>query len=129
MDKLKSSIKNARPLKIKLGLDPTAPDIHLGHTGVLQKLRQFQDLGHQVVLLLGDFTAQVGDPTGKSETRKQLTAEQVLENARTYERQIFKILDAEKPVWSLTAAGFPPRILPRLLSWPLTYPGQNDGTG
>ncbi|MEG3070364.1 MAG: tyrosine--tRNA ligase [Candidatus Syntrophopropionicum ammoniitolerans] len=94
--KLKSSIKNARPLKIKLGLDPTAPDIHLGHTVVLQKLRQFQDLGHQVVLLLGDFTAQVGDPTGKSETRKQLTAEQVLENARTYERQIFKILDAEK---------------------------------
>lgn len=94
--KLKSSIKNARPLKIKLGLDTTAPDIHLGHTVVLQKLRQFQDLGHQVVLLLGDFTAQVGDPTGKSETRKQLTAEQVLENARTYERQIFKILDAEK---------------------------------
>lgn len=95
-DKLKSSIKNGRPLKVKLGLDPTAPDIHLGHTVVLQKLRQFQDLGHQVVLLLGDFTARIGDPTGKSETRKQLTAEQVLENARTYERQIFKILDREK---------------------------------
>lgn len=95
-DKLRSSIKNGRPLTVKLGLDPTAPDIHLGHTVVLQKLRQFQDLGHKVVLILGDFTARIGDPTGKSETRKQLTAEQVLENARTYERQIFKILDPEK---------------------------------
>jgi tyrosyl-tRNA synthetase len=95
-EKLKSSFESGRPLIIKLGLDPTAPDIHLGHTVVLQKLRQFQDLGHQVVLLLGDFTARIGDPTGKSETRKQLTEEQVLENARTYERQIFKILDREK---------------------------------
>ncbi len=96
VDKLNSSIENNRPLKVKLGLDPTAPDIHLGHTVVLQKLRQFQDLGHKVVLILGDFTARIGDPTGKSETRKQLTAEQVAENARTYERQIFKILDREK---------------------------------
>jgi tyrosyl-tRNA synthetase len=95
-DKLKSALESGRPLTIKLGLDPTAPDIHLGHTVVLQKLRQFQDLGHQVVLILGDFTARIGDPTGKSETRKQLTEEQVLENARTYERQIFKILDREK---------------------------------
>jgi tyrosyl-tRNA synthetase len=95
-DKLKSALENGRPLTIKLGLDPTAPDIHLGHTVVLQKLRQFQDLGHQVILILGDFTARIGDPTGKSETRKQLTEEQVLENARTYERQIFKILDREK---------------------------------
>jgi tyrosyl-tRNA synthetase len=95
-DKLKSSIETGRPLTIKLGLDPTAPDIHLGHTVVLQKLRQFQDLGHQVVLILGDFTARIGDPTGKSETRKQLTEEQVLQNAKTYERQIFKILDREK---------------------------------
>jgi tyrosyl-tRNA synthetase len=95
-DKLKSALGSGRPLTIKLGLDPTAPDIHLGHTVVLQKLRQFQDLGHQVVLILGDFTARIGDPTGKSETRKQLTEEQVLENARTYERQIFKILDRKK---------------------------------
>ena len=95
-DKLKSALSSDRPLTIKLGLDPTAPDIHLGHTVVLQKLRQFQDLGHQVVLILGDFTARIGDPTGKSETRKQLTEEQVLENARTYERQIFKILDRKK---------------------------------
>lgn len=95
-DKLKSALESGRPLTIKLGLDPTAPDIHLGHTVVLLKLRQFQDLGHQVVLILGDFTARIGDPTGKSETRKQLTEEQVLENARTYERQIFKILDRKK---------------------------------
>jgi tyrosyl-tRNA synthetase len=94
--KLKTALESGRPLNIKLGLDPTAPDIHLGHTVVLQKLRQFQDLGHQVVLILGDFTARIGDPTGKSETRKQLTEEQVLENARTYERQIFKILDRKK---------------------------------
>lgn len=93
VDKLKFSIENDKPLTIKLGLDPTAPDIHLGHTVVLQKLRQFQDLGHQVVLILGDFTARIGDPTGKSETRKQLSEEQVMANARTYERQIFKILD------------------------------------
>jgi tyrosyl-tRNA synthetase len=96
IDKLKSSIESNRPLTIKLGLDPTAPDIHLGHTVVLQKLRQFQDLGHQVILILGDFTARIGDPTGKSETRKQLTEEQVMANAKTYERQIFKILDPEK---------------------------------
>jgi tyrosyl-tRNA synthetase len=96
IDKLKSSIESNRPLTIKLGLDPTAPDIHLGHTVVLQKLRQFQELGHQVILILGDFTARIGDPTGKSETRKQLTEEQVMANAKTYERQIFKILDPEK---------------------------------
>jgi tyrosyl-tRNA synthetase len=93
VDKLKRSIESGSPLTIKLGLDPTAPDIHLGHTVVLQKLRQFQELGHQVILILGDFTARIGDPTGKSETRKQLTEEQVLANARTYEKQIFKILD------------------------------------
>lgn len=96
VDKLKRSIESGKPLTIKLGLDPTAPDIHLGHTVVLQKLRQFQDLGHQVILILGDFTARIGDPTGKSETRKQLTEEQVLTNARTYEKQIFKILDRER---------------------------------
>ncbi len=95
-DKLKRSIDSGRPLMIKLGLDPTAPDIHLGHTVVLQKLKQFQDLGHQVNLILGDFTARIGDPSGKSETRRQLNEEQVLANAVTYEKQIFKILDREK---------------------------------
>ncbi|SFR13814.1 tyrosine--tRNA ligase [Desulfoscipio geothermicus] len=94
--KLERSVKTGRPLHIKLGLDPTAPDIHLGHTVVLQKIRQFQELGHNTTIILGDFTARIGDPTGKSETRKQLTEEQVLENARTYEKQIFKVLDPDK---------------------------------
>ncbi|MDO7786667.1 tyrosine--tRNA ligase [Desulforamulus aquiferis] len=94
--KLKKSIANNKPLHIKLGLDPTAPDIHLGHTVVLQKLRQFQELGHQVTIILGDYTGRIGDPSGKSETRKQLTEEQVLTNAKTYEKQIFKVLDPEK---------------------------------
>ncbi|MFZ5641753.1 MAG: tyrosine--tRNA ligase [Bacillota bacterium] len=96
VEKLKKSITENRPLNIKLGLDPTAPDIHLGHTVVLQKLRQFQDLGHNVTIILGDYTARIGDPTGKSETRKQLSEEQVLANARTYEEQIFKILDRDR---------------------------------
>ncbi|CCO07246.1 tyrosine--tRNA ligase [Desulforamulus hydrothermalis] len=96
VEKLKKSIANNKPLHIKLGLDPTAPDIHLGHTVVLQKLRQFQELGHQVTIILGDYTGRIGDPTGKSETRKQLTEEEVLANARTYEQQIFKILDPQK---------------------------------
>lgn len=96
VEKLKRSIRENKPLNIKLGLDPTAPDIHLGHTVVLQKLRQFQELGHNVTILLGDYTARIGDPTGKSETRKQLTEEQVKANARTYEEQIFKILDKDR---------------------------------
>ncbi|RJQ29910.1 MAG: tyrosine--tRNA ligase [Peptococcaceae bacterium] len=96
VQKLERSIETGRPLNVKLGLDPTAPDIHLGHTVVLQKLRQFQSLGHNVILILGDFTARIGDPTGKLETRKQLTEEQVKANARTYERQIFKILDRKR---------------------------------
>jgi len=96
IEKLKKSISSGEPLHIKLGLDPTAPDIHLGHTVVLQKLRQFQDLGHKVTIILGDYTARIGDPTGKSETRKQLTQEEVMANARTYEEQIFKILDKSR---------------------------------
>ena len=96
VEKIKKSIETKKPLNIKLGLDPTAPDIHLGHTVVLQKMRQFQDLGHKVTLLLGDYTAKIGDPTGKSETRKQLSDEQIKANAKTYEDQIFKILDKSK---------------------------------
>lgn len=96
VEKLKKSVANNKPLHIKLGLDPSAPDIHLGHTVVLQKLRQFQELGHNVTIILGDFTGRIGDPTGKSEARKQLTEEQVLANARTYEQQIFKVLDPQK---------------------------------
>ncbi|MDI6878993.1 MAG: tyrosine--tRNA ligase [Desulfitobacteriaceae bacterium] len=94
--KIGRSLTLGRPLIIKLGLDPTAPDVHLGHTVPLQKMRQFQDLGHEAVIVIGDFTGRIGDPTGKSETRKPMTAEQLLENAETYKEQIFKILDPDK---------------------------------
>ncbi|MNW34132.1 Tyrosine--tRNA ligase [compost metagenome] len=94
--KLMKSVVTGKPLNVKLGLDPSAPDIHVGHTVVMQKLRQFQELGHQVQIIIGDFTGRIGDPTGKSETRKQLTEEDVLRNAETYRKQIFKILDPEK---------------------------------
>ncbi|KYO65218.1 tyrosine--tRNA ligase [Thermovenabulum gondwanense] len=96
LSKLKKSYESKTPLKAKLGLDPTAPDIHLGHAVVLKKLKEFQDLGHEVILIIGDFTGMIGDPTGKSETRKQLTREEVMENAKTYKEQVFKILDPEK---------------------------------
>lgn len=95
-DKIIDSVITGKPLKVKLGLDPSAPDIHVGHTVVLQKLRQFQQFGHTVQLLIGDFTGMIGDPTGKSETRKQLTREDVERNADTYKKQMFKILDPEK---------------------------------
>ena len=91
--KLERSATTGQPLRVKLGLDPTAPDIHLGHTVVLQKLRQFQELGHQVILVIGDFTGMIGDPTGKSETRKPLTRDDILANAQTYAEQIYKVLD------------------------------------
>ncbi|MBO9129365.1 tyrosine--tRNA ligase [Bacillus sp. 165] len=94
--KIRKSVATNTPLRIKLGLDPTAPDIHLGHTVVLQKIRQLQDLGHQVQIVIGDFTAQIGDPTGKSVTRKQLSQEEVQENAKTYVQQLFKVLNPSK---------------------------------
>lgn len=96
VEKLRKSIQTNTPLKIKLGLDPTAPDIHLGHTVVLQKMRQLQDLGHHVSIVIGDFTAQIGDPTGKSITRKQLSAKEVKHNAQTYFTQLWKVLDPHK---------------------------------
>ncbi|MDD3897628.1 MAG: tyrosine--tRNA ligase [Syntrophomonadaceae bacterium] len=96
--KFGQSIKEKRPLRVKLGLDPTAPDIHLGHTVVLNKLRQFQDLGHEVHLIIGDFTGRIGDPSGKSETRRQLSEEEVQVNAATYKEQIFKVLDPDKTI-------------------------------
>lgn len=95
-EKLEKSLKTGVPLKIKAGFDPTAPDLHFGHTVLLQKLRQFQQLGHEVYFLIGDFTGMIGDPTGKSETRKALTRDDVLRNAETYKDQVFKILDPEK---------------------------------
>ncbi|MBU0484371.1 MAG: tyrosine--tRNA ligase [Proteobacteria bacterium] len=94
--KLKKSSETGVPLKIKAGFDPTAPDLHLGHTVLIQKLKHFQELGHQVMFLIGDFTGMIGDPTGKSETRKPLTIEDVKKNAETYKAQIFKILDPDK---------------------------------
>lgn len=95
-DELRLRLKEGRPLRVKLGVDPTAPDIHLGHTIALHALRRFQDLGHQAVVIIGDFTARIGDPTGRSATRKQLTAEEVEANAQTYLAQIFKILDRDR---------------------------------
>jgi tyrosyl-tRNA synthetase len=91
--KLERSVSTGTPLRIKAGFDPTAPDIHLGHTVLLNKMRQFQELGHEVTFLIGDFTGMIGDPTGKSETRKHLTKEEVAENAKTYQAQIYKVLD------------------------------------
>ena len=94
--KLEKSVSTGKKLKIKYGADPSAPDIHLGHTVPLRKLRQFQDLGHEVIFLIGDFTAMIGDPSGRSETRKPLTVEDIKENAKTYKRQVFKILNPKK---------------------------------
>ncbi len=93
---LSERLRSGRPLRVKAGFDPTAPDLHLGHTVLINKLRQFQELGHEVLFLIGDFTGMIGDPTGKSATRPPLTREQVEENARTYEAQIFRILDPQK---------------------------------
>ncbi|MGH7905721.1 MAG: tyrosine--tRNA ligase, partial [Candidatus Binataceae bacterium] len=95
-DELAAKIAEGRPLRIKLGMDPTAPDLHLGHTLTLKKLRDFQRAGHTVIFLVGDFTALIGDPTGRSETRKPLSRESILANAETYQRQVFRILDPDR---------------------------------
>jgi tyrosyl-tRNA synthetase len=97
-EELIAKLKRGRPLRVKAGFDPTAPDLHLGHTVLIQKMKQFQELGHEVIFLIGDFTGMIGDPSGKSETRKQLTKEEVLKNAETYKEQIFKILDRKKTI-------------------------------
>ncbi len=96
--KLEKSRASGKPLRVKLGMDPTAPDLHLGHTVVLRKLKHFQDLGHTVIFLIGDFTGMIGDPTGRSATRPPLSSEQIEQNAETYKAQVFKILDAQKTV-------------------------------
>jgi tyrosyl-tRNA synthetase len=96
LKKLEKSAASGNPLRVKAGFDPTAPDIHVGHTVLLNKMRQFQELEHEVIFLIGDFTGMIGDPTGKSETRKHLTREEVVENAKTYQTQIFKVLDPAK---------------------------------
>ena len=95
-EEFKKKLEKKRPLRIKLGFDPTAPDLHLGHTVILNKLKLFQDLGHQVIFLIGDFTGLVGDPSGVNETRPVLSENEIKKNAKTYERQVFKILDKKK---------------------------------
>jgi tyrosyl-tRNA synthetase len=95
-DRIRSAHAAGRPLRIKAGFDPTARDLHLGHTLLLNKMRAFQEVGHEVIFLIGDFTGMIGDPTGKNETRKPLTREQVVANAQTYREQVFKILDPER---------------------------------
>ena len=96
LKELEARLKKGRPLRVKVGFDPTAPDLHLGHTVIINKMRQFQDLGHEVIFLIGDFTGMIGDPTGKNVTRKPLTPEQVKQNAETYAKQVYKILDEDK---------------------------------
>jgi tyrosyl-tRNA synthetase len=105
---LVEKLKSGRPLRIKTGFDPTAPDLHLGHTVLINKLRHFQDLGHHVMFLIGDFTGMIGDPTGKNATRPPLSREQILENAKTYQEQVFKILDPEKTEICFNSTWFEP---------------------
>ena len=94
--KLARSVRTGTPLTVKLGLDPSAPDIHLGHAVVLRKLKQMQDMGHHIVIIIGDFTGRIGDPTGKSKGRKALSDREIMQNAQTYQEQIFRVLDPEK---------------------------------
>src|SRR5438132_6339953 len=95
--KLERSARTGKPLTVKVGFDPTAPDLHLGHTVLLRKMKHFQDLGHRVIFVIGDFTGLIGDPTGRKATRPALTREEIEENAKTYQRQVVKILDPKKP--------------------------------
>src|SRR6266851_1062125 len=104
--KLDASAKTGKPLRVKLGVDPTAPDLHLGHTVVLRKLKHFQDMGHTVIFLIGDFTGMIGDPTGRSVTRPPLTREEIDENAETYKAQVFKILNPQKTVIDFNSRWF-----------------------
>ena len=121
---LRKKLARGVPLRVKVGFDPTAPDLHLGHTVVMHKMRHFQELGHKIIFLIGDFTGRIGDPSGRSETRPPLTEEQVMANAETYKKQVFKILDPEKTevafnsTWlgSMNAADF--ILWPPAAPWP-----------
>jgi tyrosyl-tRNA synthetase len=112
---LLKKLKKGRPLRVKAGFDPTAPDLHLGHTVLLNKMRQFQELGHEVIFLIGDFTGMIGDPSGKNSTRPTLTPEEVQKNARTYEQQVFKILDPARTVVDFNSRWFGPMPAARLI--------------
>src|SRR6516225_7232824 len=111
LEKLKRAQKTGKPLRVKAGFDPTAPDIHVGHTVLIRKMKHFQDLGHTVIFLIGDFTGLIGDPSGRNVTRPPMTPEEVAANAETYKKQVFKILDAQK-----TVVDFNSRWLGRLTS-------------
>src|SRR5881394_1371455 len=104
--KIERSLKTGKPLRVKAGFDPTAPDLHLGHTVLIRKLKHFQDLGHTVIFLIGDFTGMIGDPTGRNVTRPPLTREDIDRNAETYKEQVFKILDAKKTVVDFNSRWF-----------------------
>src|SRR6266581_621835 len=104
--KLERSLASGKPLRVKAGFDPTAPDLHLGHTVLLRKLKHFQDLGHTVIFLIGDFTGMIGDPTGRSRTRPPLSRSEVDQNARTYEAQVFKIIDPKKTIVDFNSRWF-----------------------
>src|SRR3954463_8021064 len=105
-ERLENSLQSGKPLRVKAGFDPTAPDLHLGHTVLIRKLKHFQDLGHTVIFLIGDFTGMIGDPTGRSVTRPPLTREEIEKNAETYKAQVFKILDAKKTVIDFNSRWF-----------------------
>ncbi len=105
---LVDKLKSGRPLRVKAGFDPTAPDLHLGHTVLINKLRHFQELGHHVMFLIGDFTGMIGDPTGRNATRPPLSREQILDNAKTYREQVFKILDPERTEVCFNSTWFEP---------------------
>ena len=118
---LEARLKLGRPLRVKAGFDPTAPDLHVGHTVLLNKMRQFQDLGHQVIFLIGDFTGMIGDPTGKNITRKPLTREQIEANARTYEAQVFKVLDPARTEVRFNSEWFGPMTAADLVKLAAKY--------
>jgi tyrosyl-tRNA synthetase len=121
LEKLKKSVAENLPLRCKLGIDPSAPDLHLGHAVVLHKLKLFQELGHHVIIIIGDFTGRIGDPTGRSETRKQLTEEEVQANAQTYQDQIYKILDRDKTELVFNSQWLSPLIFSEIIKLSSTY--------
>ncbi len=121
LKKLKKSVAENKPLRCKLGIDPSAPDLHLGHAVVLHKLKLFQDLGHHVIIIIGDFTGRIGDPTGRSETRKQLTGEEVQANAQTYQDQIYNILDRDKTELVFNSQWLAPLNFSQIIKLSSTY--------
>lgn len=120
-EELQQRLQQGKPLRIKAGFDPTAPDLHLGHTVLINKMRQFQELGHEVIFLIGDFTGMIGDPTGKNITRKPLTQEEVKENAKTYEQQIYKILDPAKTILRFNSEWMGPKSAAEMIQLAATH--------